>query len=137
MPGITSYHDTNYAQQGKYTCDALDNFDLVCCHVEAPDEASHQADFTTKIKSIEAIDEHVVGPVIRKLKTFDQWRLLIMPDHATQCASRKHHEAPVPFLITGSHGKSSIARAYTEQAAMESDLHIEAGHELMSYFLTK
>ncbi len=137
VPGITSYHDTDYAAQGKYTCAALDNFDLVCCHVEAPDEASHQADFTTKIKSIEAIDEHVVGPVIRKLKTFDQWRLLIMPDHATQCATRKHHEAPVPFLITGSHGKSSIARAYTEQAAMESDLHIEAGYELMSYFLTK
>ena len=137
VPGITSYHDTDYAAQGKYTCDALDNFDLVCCHVEAPDEASHQADFTTKIKSIEAIDEHVVGPVLKKLKTFDQWRLLIMPDHATQCATRKHHEAPVPFLITGSQGKSSIARAYTEQAAMESDLHIEAGYELMSYFLTK
>ncbi|MGC8539554.1 MAG: cofactor-independent phosphoglycerate mutase [Phycisphaerae bacterium] len=137
VPGISSYHDTDYAAQGKYTCDALDNFDLVCCHVEAPDEASHQADFTTKIKSIEAIDEHVVGPVLKKLKTFDQWRLLIMPDHATQCATRKHHEAPVPFLITGSHGKSSIARAYTEQAAMESDLHIEAGYELMSYFLTK
>lgn len=136
VPGITSYHDTDYAAQGKYTCDALDTFDLVCCHVEAPDEASHQADFATKIASIEAIDEHVVGPVIKKLQTFDQWRLLIMPDHATQCATRKHHEAPVPFLITGSHGKSSIARTYTEQAALESDLHIEAGYELMSYFLT-
>lgn len=136
VPGITSYHDTDYAAQGKYTCDALDEFDLVCCHVEAPDEASHQADFATKIASIEAIDEKIVGPVVEKLRGFDQWRLLIMPDHATQCITRKHHEAPVPFLITGSHGKSSIARAYHERAAMESDLHIEAGHELMPYFLT-
>ncbi|MGC9260219.1 MAG: cofactor-independent phosphoglycerate mutase [Phycisphaerae bacterium] len=136
VPGITSYHDTDYQAQGKYTCAALDNFDLVCCHVEAPDEASHQADFATKIASIEAIDQYVVGPVIKKLQTFGQWRLLIMPDHATQCATRKHDEAPVPFLITGSHGKSSISRVYTERAALESDLHIEAGYELMSYFLT-
>ncbi len=136
VPGITSYHDNDYKAQGKYACDALDEFDLVCCHVEAPDEASHQADFATKIASIEAIDEYVAGPVLKKLRTFDQWRLLIMPDHATQCATRKHHDAPVPFLIAGSHGKSTIARPYTEQAALESDLHIEAGYELMSYFLT-
>ena len=136
VPGITSYHDTDYQAQGQYTCSALDHFDLVCCHVEAPDEASHQADFATKVASIESIDEHIVGPVIRKLQTLGPWRLLIMPDHATQCATRKHDAAPVPFLITGSHGKSSISRAYTERDALESDLHIEAGHELMSYFLT-
>lgn len=135
VPGITSYHDTDYNAQGQYACDALDSYDVVCCHVEAPDEASHQGDYETKVRSIEAIDQFVVGPIYKKLQTFDQWRLLIMPDHATQCATRKHHDAPVPFAMAGTHRKSAIARPYTEKAARESDLHIEKGYELMDYFL--
>ena len=34
-PGITSYHDTDYAMQGQVTCDALDHYDLVDPRVEA------------------------------------------------------------------------------------------------------
>lgn len=135
VPGITSYHDTDYAAQGRSTCAALDQYDIVCCHVEAPDEASHQGDYATKIASIESIDQHVVGPILQKLQTFPQWRLLIMPDHATQCATRKHHDAPVPFAMAGAQRKSAVPRPYTEAAARESDLHVETGHELMDYFL--
>ncbi len=136
-PGITSYHDTDYAAQGRCACAALDEYDLVCCHVEAPDEASHQGDFATKIASLEAIDRHVVGPVVAKLKTFgEDWRVLVMPDHATECSSRKHHDAPVPFAIAGKQCHSAVARPFTEQAAQDSDLHVNAGYELMEYFLS-
>jgi 2,3-bisphosphoglycerate-independent phosphoglycerate mutase len=136
-PGITSYHDTDYAMQGKVTCDALDQYDIVCCHVEAPDEASHAANHEEKIASIEAIDKHVVGPVLEKLKTFDEWRILIMPDHATQCATRKHYDEPVPFAIAGTAmpGRENIQLPYTEAAAKQGDLHIQQGFELMEYFL--
>ena len=44
VEGMTSFHDTNYAGQGKATAAALDKYDLVFSHIEAPDEASHQAD---------------------------------------------------------------------------------------------
>ncbi|HTV48337.1 MAG TPA: cofactor-independent phosphoglycerate mutase [Phycisphaerae bacterium] len=136
VPGITSYHDTDYKAQGRYTIDALDQYDIVCCHVEAPDEASHQADFATKIASIEAIDRHIVGPVLEKLKTFDEWRLLIMPDHATQCSTRKHHDAPVPFVIAGTDREGVVTRPFTEEAALQSDLHVKVGNELMDYFVS-
>ncbi len=135
VPGITSYHDTNYAAQGRYTCEALDNYDIVCCHVEAPDEASHQGDYATKIASIENIDRYVVGPVLEKLATFPDWRLLIMPDHATQCSTRKHHDAPVPFAMAGVQRQGAVPRLYTEADARQSDLHVETGYELMDYFL--
>ena len=135
VPGITSYHDTDYAAQGQYACQALDQYDVVCCHVEAPDEASHQGDFATKIAAIEAIDKFVVGPLLEKLSRMPQWRLLIMPDHATQCATRKHHDVPVPFAMAGTQRKSAIARPYTEAAAIQSDLHIDHGYDLMDYFL--
>lgn len=134
-PGITSYHDTDYAMQGKVTCDALDHYDIVCCHVEAPDEASHAANYSEKIESIEAIDQHVVGPVLEKLKTYGDYRLLIMPDHATQCTTRKHYDEPVPFTIAGTAMPNVLARPYTEEAARSSDLHIQQGYDLMEYFL--
>ncbi|HTL28026.1 MAG TPA: 2,3-bisphosphoglycerate-independent phosphoglycerate mutase, partial [Tepidisphaeraceae bacterium] len=43
VEGMTSFHDTNYAGQGQATCAMLDKYDLVLSHIEAPDEASHQA----------------------------------------------------------------------------------------------
>ena len=39
VPGITGYHDTNYTGKGQHAIEALDRYDLVCVHVEAPDEA--------------------------------------------------------------------------------------------------
>ncbi len=136
-PGITSYHDTDYAMQGKVTCDALDKYDIVCCHVEAPDEASHAANINEKIESIEAIDQHVVGPVLAKLKTYPEWRMLIMPDHATQCVTRKHYDEPVPFAIAGTAmpARENLPLPYTEAAAKQGDLHVQQGYELMEYFL--
>jgi 2,3-bisphosphoglycerate-independent phosphoglycerate mutase len=135
VEGMTSFHDTNYAGQGAATAAGLDQYDLVFSHIEAPDEASHQADFKTKIASIEAIDKHVVGPVLAKLKTFPDWRILVMPDHPTNIATRKHGYSPTLFAMAGTRVHSAFQRPYTEAAAKASDLHIEKGHELMEYFL--
>lgn len=141
-PGITSYHDTDYAMQGKVTIDNIEKYDVVCCHVEAPDEASHAAHYDEKVASIEAIDRHVVGPVLEYLKKnearFGGYRMLIMPDHATQCTTRKHYDEPVPFAIagTGMPARGSVQLPYTEAAAKQGDLHIAQGFDLMGYFLT-
>ncbi|HUB27157.1 MAG TPA: 2,3-bisphosphoglycerate-independent phosphoglycerate mutase, partial [Tepidisphaeraceae bacterium] len=69
VAGMTSFHDTDYAEQGRQSAAMLDKYELVVSHIEAPDEASHQADFKTKVASIEQIDEHIVGPVLAKLKS--------------------------------------------------------------------
>ncbi len=136
VPGITGYHDTDYAAKGRYACGALDVYDLVCVHVEAPDEASHQADATTKVASIEAIDKHIVGPVVEKLRTFDEgWRLLYLPDHYTCVHDRKHDATPPPFMMVGTGVAKLRELPMSEANAKESGLEIEFGHELMEYFL--
>jgi 2,3-bisphosphoglycerate-independent phosphoglycerate mutase len=144
VPGVTGYHDNDYAGQGRATMKALDEFDVVCCHVEAPDEASHQADWQTKLASIEAIDREIVGPVAAKLASFgdpetdpqaEGWRLLVLPDHYTLVGTRKHDATPPPFLMAGSWVRSVVPRRFTEAGAAESDLFVERGHELMEYFL--
>ncbi len=133
VDGMTSFHDTNYVGQGVDTAAMLDRHDLVLSHVEAPDEASHQADWQTKVAAIEHIDEHVVGPVLAKLRTFPSWRLLVLPDHPTNIATRKHGYAPTPFAIAGT-GVEPSGRSYGEPDAA-TGTHVEQGHELMDLFL--
>lgn len=138
VPGLTSYHDTDYAAQGRETIRAVNGYDVVCCHVEAPDEASHQADWRTKVASLEAIDREIIGPVAQALEKSQGergWRMLVMPDHYTLCSTRKHDATPVPFLMAGTLVHSAVQRPFTEDAAAESDLQIDPGHELMEYFL--
>lgn len=144
VPGLTSYHDTDYAAQGRATIEALRSYDVVCTHIEAPDEASHQADWQTKVASLEAIDHHIVGPVLDALQSYgdpakdpkaEGWRLLMMPDHYTLCSTRKHDATPPPLVMAGAWIRSAVERPFTEEAGAESDLQINPGHELMEYFL--
>ncbi len=144
VPGQTSYHDNDYAAAGRHAIDALDDYDLVVVHIEAPDEASHAADPATKVASINAIDRHVVGPIHHALEQRygkvgqpigGGWRVLLMPDHYTLVNTRKHDPTPVPFLMAGHGVRALLKQPFSEAHARESDLHIAHGHELMEYFL--
>ncbi len=135
VDGMTSFHDTNYAGQGETTAAMLDKYDLVFSHIEAPDEASHQADWKTKVDAIEHIDKHVVGPVLEKLRTFPEWRVMVLPDHPTNIATRTHGYAPTPFTIAGTGVAPTQRKPYSEQNAAAGGLKLERGHELMGHFL--
>ncbi|MHC4983547.1 MAG: cofactor-independent phosphoglycerate mutase [Planctomycetota bacterium] len=136
VPGATGYVDTNYAGKGAAAVEALDRFDLVVVHVEAPDEAGHNAEPDAKVKAIEQIDRHVVGPLLERLKTEgDEWRILVLPDHPTPCAVRTHTADAVPLAMAGKDVASVLHGPLTEETAAQSDLHIDSGCELMEYFL--
>ncbi len=68
VPGATGYTDTDYAAKGRYAIEALDTTDLVCVHIEATDEASHEGDVAAKIAALERIDADVVRPVCEALR---------------------------------------------------------------------
>ncbi len=137
VPGQTSYHDTDYAAAGRHALQALEQYDVVCVHIEAPDEASHAGDAATKVAAIEAMDSHVVGPVLDGLmkQYADGWRVLYLPDHYTAVSTRKHDPTPVPFCMAGTKVPNLVGKPFHEKHAGESDLHIRFGHELMEYFL--
>jgi 2,3-bisphosphoglycerate-independent phosphoglycerate mutase len=137
VEGATGYLDTNYAGKGAAAVKALDNHDLVCVHVEAPDEAGHNANVKGKITAIEQIDLHIVGPVLHRLQAEgEEWRILVLPDHPTPCVIRTHTADPVPFAVAGKRIESVTAVPFSEANAAASDLHVKRGHELMEYFLT-
>jgi len=135
VPGATGYLDTDYAAKGRYGIAALADHDLVCVHVEAPDEASHEGLADEKVKALERIDEHIVGPLLGALPTHGDWRILVSPDHRTTLRTRAHAHGAVPFAVAGTGVAPKGQPSYDEQVAAESTLRFERGHELMPWFL--
>lgn len=137
VPGATGFYDTNYVGKANYALRSLHKNDLAIVHVEATDEAGHMGDIKEKIKAIENFDTFVVGTMLRGLKRFHKFRVLIMPDHPTPITIKTHSSDPVPFAIYGSGVKSDKVEVYTEKAIRRSKLRVNKGHNLMDLFLKK
>lgn len=135
VPGATGYIDTDYAAKGRCAVKALDDVDIIAVHIEAPDEMGHNGDPANKVKALEQIDEHIVGPLLDKLRSFDAWRILVCPDHPTPVSKRTHTAVPPPFCMAGTGVIADRCARFNESEAAESGLHIDPGHELMEYFL--
>lgn len=134
-PGATGYLDTDYASKGRTGVAALKDHDLVCVHIEAPDEASHEGKAGEKVLALERIDEHIVGPLLAALQTYGQWRVLVSPDHRTTLATRAHAYGMVPFAMAGSGIEARGQTSYDEATAALSEVEFVRGHELMRTFL--
>jgi 2,3-bisphosphoglycerate-independent phosphoglycerate mutase len=135
VPGATGYLDTDYAAKGRFAIRALEDHDIVCVHVEAPDEASHEGRFGAKVEALERIDQEIVGPVCAALGSYDRWRILISPDHSTLLSTRAHDRAPVAWAMAGT-GLPASGSRYDEAAALAGGgPFFESGHHLMKRFL--
>ncbi|HAH43548.1 MAG TPA: phosphoglycerate mutase, partial [Planctomycetaceae bacterium] len=64
-------------------------------------EASHEGEVEEKIKALENIDQHIVGPVHDYLKSQGDYRILVCPDHPTFLRTKTHSHGYVPFAICG------------------------------------
>jgi len=135
VPGATGFVDTNYQGKASAAIEALDKYDLVFVHIEAPDEASHNGSVEMKKKAIEQIDKYIVGPVLEALQNYESWRILVMPDHATPISSKAHSPEPVPFAMAGDNISGILHTTFSEANAAKSGFRIDNGFELMEYFL--
>ena len=135
VPGATGYLDTDYAAKGRYAVQALDDVDFIVVHVEATDEASHEGNAAAKVTALEQIDEHIVGPVLQKLKSFGDYRILISPDHPTFLRTKTHSYGFVPFAISGTGVSPDASQTYDEASAARSQWAYPSGWDLMGRFL--
>ncbi len=135
VPGATGYVDTDFAAKGRAAAEALDRFDVVCVHVEAPDEAGHEGSVEKKVASLEAIDRLTLPPILEKLRTFENWRLLISPDHPTPVAIKTHSRGAVPWAVVGSDVAGDGFATYDETTGAASTRVFERGADLAELFL--
>lgn len=133
VEGATGYIDTNF--EGKANA-AIDEFksgqDFVYIHVEAPDECGHRAETENKKRSIELIDEKILTPVLAALdESGEDYKVLIMPDHATPLSLRTHTNDPIPFMYYHKNGEVEGAETFGETTCKESGVFEPVGHELL------
>jgi len=137
VPGATGYTDTDYAAKGRHAIEALADHDIVCVHIEAPDEASHEGDCQAKIQALEQIDRHIVGPVLDALDAGGDYRILVSPDHPTPLRTKTHSHGIVPFAMAGTRIEADANTRYDDLTALRSALAFEEGWRLMGRFLEK
>ena len=137
VPGATGYYDTNFQGKGEYALKSLEERDFVFVHVEAPDEAGHNGDIRAKISAIENFDRLVVGTIWNAFKNRRDFRIMVLPDHATPIAKRTHTQDPIPFAMCGVGIDQDDAQLFSERAATATRLHLPSGHILMEKLLRK
>ena len=123
VPGATGYLDTDYAAKGRAGVEALKKYDIVCVHVEASDEASHEGRCDEKVKALEEIDRHVVGPLLEALQSHGDWRIMISPDHPTFLRTKIHTHGNVPVAMAGTGIAADEFTSYGDTNAAQ----VEAG----------
>ncbi len=137
VEGVTGTVNTNFSGKAQACVKAIrDGFDYVYLHMEAPDECGHQGDSKGKVKSIELIDEKVVGYILSELEGEDL-RILVCPDHPTPLVTKTHSSEPIPFIIYDSTCIKEGISAYTESECAKTGLSLNSGDELVEMFLQK
>ncbi len=139
VEGATGNIHTNYA--GKATA-AIDAFargkEFVYVHVEAPDECGHRAEIENKVRSIELIDRHIVGPVVSALReSGEDFRVMVLPDHPTPIRIRTHSIDPVPYLIYDSRASAAGVACFTEESAAAQNNYLASGCRLLDSFICR
>ncbi len=73
------------------------------------------------------------------MKQFDEYRILVLPDHPTPLEIRTHSNDPVPFVIYDNRKeRKGEPVTYDERIAYRKDaLVFKEGHTLMDHFLRK
>ncbi len=137
VKGATGYIDTDFTAKKNAAIELFENgTDLVYIHMEAPDECGHRGEVENKIKSIELIDELVVGPMMDYLKGTPH-SILVMPDHPTPLTLKTHVADPVPYLIFSSEKQVSGVATLNEKSAAETGNKIDFGPSVMDKLIGK
>ena len=138
VDGATGNIHTNFDGKAKAASDALlkDGADLVYVHLEAPDECGHQGDAEGKTRSLELIDEKIIGYIRSQLEeNGEDYVFLVMPDHPTPIATKTHSSEPVPCVIYKKGDKKSSTYRFTEEFARKYGIKVDEGHKMMKIFL--
>lgn len=135
VPGATGYYDTNYSGKAECAIKALKTNDFVFIHVEATDEAGHNADLRMKIACFEHIDREIIGPILKHFENKKDFRIMVVPDHATPISVRTHVADPVCFAVYGTDIPAGTIESFDEKSAKDTPLKFEHGYQLMDYLI--
>lgn len=136
VEGATGYIDTNFEGKADCAIEELKTKDFVYIHIEAPDECGHRNEPENKVKAIEIIDERVLARVLPELDKYEDYKVMVLPDHPTPIVTMTHAGDAVPYLIyQKSKASDNGIESFTENTAKEEGNYVEVGYTLMDSFI--
>jgi 2,3-bisphosphoglycerate-independent phosphoglycerate mutase len=134
VPGATGSLDTDYRMKARAALTALETYNFVLVHIESPNEASLQGDPEAKVDALRRIDERFFGTLLDRIGVLDDFRILVVPDHATYVEERRAGPGWVPFMLTGSRERPQTTGIlpFDERALDEADWRLEEGRQLLA-----
>ena len=138
VPGATGLYDTNYEGKARAALKALEEFDFVYIHVEAPDEAGHEQDLALKIHCIEDLDHRLIQRVLEGIeKKGWETTFAVLPDHPTPIAQGNHTREPVPVAIFSPERQADSVDRYDEESVKAGSLGTLSGSQFIETFFNK
>ena len=138
VDGATGYIDTNFDGKADCAIEELKSKDFVYIHLEAPDECGHRNEPDNKVKAIEIIDEKILGKILPALEEYDDYKIMVLPDHPTPIITMTHASDPVPYMIyRKSTAKDNGIESFTEINAKNTGKYIDIGYTLMDKFINE
>lgn len=136
VEGATGYIDTNFEGKADCAIEELKRKDFVYIHIEAPDECGHRNEPENKVRAIELIDEKVLAKVLPELDKYEDYKVMVLPDHPTPIVTMTHAGDAVPYLIyqKSKHSDNGI-ESFTEKTAKDAGNYVEVGYTLMDSFI--
>ncbi len=89
--------DTDLCEKATMAMELVKRYDFVMLHINGADESAHRGNFTEKAAFLKRIDDEVIGPLLDGLSA--DTALIVTSDHATDCESGAHLNAPVSYYI--------------------------------------
>ncbi len=138
VPGATGTLHTDY--EGKVAAALTGLFeegrDFAYLHLEGPDEMGHQGLLREKVQAIEYLDSRVVAPMVAALESRgEDFRMYIVPDHATPMEKRTHTPEPVPYILYDSRRQARRIARYSEKEAAATEIFEPNGYKMLSKLL--
>lgn len=129
VKGASGTYETNFIEKAKATVKALESYDFVLTHIKATDVASHDENFTTKIKMIEKLDA-MVSHIMKNIDN-EETLIAVTADHTTSCKTGNHEADPVPIILAGPGVRTDDVKEFSERACARGGLHRIRGMDLM------
>ena len=138
VEGATGLYDTNYEGKAAAAVEALNRYDFVYLHIEAPDEAGHEGNVQLKIKTIEDLDKRLLEPICNELLNGPTpVAIAVLPDHPTPCAIKTHTDQPIPFLIYKPGNTPDAVVRFSEVDAANGSYGLISGNRFIKYLINR
>jgi len=134
VEGVTGFAETNYQGKVEAALSELEHRDVVYLNVAGAEEVSLKGNIDDKILVIEDIDAKVVGPLLKKLDSKNNVKMMVVVSHMSSAVAVKYGKERVPFVIHPGTSTTPDADQFNESLLHSGKDHFKSGPELMNTF---